>query len=110
MISRIDRRALILAAAGAALTRPVEAAPKLADDGMYYFDWYLESFLDFARAHGAEQNHPVEFVVAHSRCLPFGHQIVFERQPHRTCLSTSSPCTQLLLIKKTTRAGNIRGT
>lgn len=44
----IDRRALILATVGAAFSRPADAAPKLADDGMYHFDWYLESFLDLA--------------------------------------------------------------
>jgi thioredoxin-related protein len=27
---------------------PLRAAPKLSDDGMYHFDWYLESFLDIA--------------------------------------------------------------
>ena len=44
----IDRRALILAATGAAFSQCASAAPKLADDGMYHFDWYLESFLDIA--------------------------------------------------------------
>lgn len=45
----IARRSLLLAA-GAALasTRAGASPPKLADDGMYHFDWYLESFLDLA--------------------------------------------------------------
>jgi thioredoxin-related protein len=51
----LNRRSLIASAAAlgapALLTRPTLAlgpAPKLGEDGLYHFDWYLESFLDIA--------------------------------------------------------------
>jgi len=52
----ITRRLFSLGLAGLAapvftsspFTSSVLAAPKLAEDGMYHFDWYLESFLDLA--------------------------------------------------------------
>ena len=47
----INRRLFSLGLAGLAapiFISSVFAAPKLADDGMYYFEWYLESFLDLA--------------------------------------------------------------
>ncbi len=44
----MTRRALFAAAAGAALLRPVRAAPILTDDGLYKEPWFLESFLDLA--------------------------------------------------------------
>lgn len=48
---RFSRRAVTCGAL-AALAAPVRARaapspPKLGDDGLYHFDWYLESFLDF---------------------------------------------------------------
>lgn len=48
----LTRRAVAAAALAApfASLAPARAAvspPKLGDDGMYHFDWYLESFLDF---------------------------------------------------------------
>jgi thioredoxin-related protein len=47
--ARITRRAVALGALVApTLARADVAAPKLGDDGLYMFDWYLESFLDFA--------------------------------------------------------------
>lgn len=53
MISRasplLTRRAVTagLAALAASPARADVAQPKLGDDGLYHFDWYLESFLDF---------------------------------------------------------------
>ncbi len=46
----ITRRRLVAAAAALpfAATARAADAPKLGDDGLYHFDWYLESFLDFA--------------------------------------------------------------
>jgi thioredoxin-related protein len=44
----IDRRLFSAGLLAAALSGPAHAAPRLADDGMYEFDWYLESFLDLA--------------------------------------------------------------
>lgn len=43
----LNRRGFILAAA-AFTAAPAGAAPKLGEDGLYFFDWYLESFLDLA--------------------------------------------------------------
>lgn len=46
----LTRRGLLVSAAGltAAGASAVSAAPKLGEDGLYHFDWYLESFLDLA--------------------------------------------------------------
>jgi thioredoxin-related protein len=48
----LTRRAFAGLAAGAliapAVARAEVSQPKLADDGLYHFDWYLDSFLDFA--------------------------------------------------------------
>jgi thioredoxin-related protein len=42
----ISRRSLLVAFATSATPGIAQAALRLADDGMYEFDWYLESFLD----------------------------------------------------------------
>ena len=42
----ISRRALLVAAGGAALTAPARAAAILTDDGIYRQPWFLESFLE----------------------------------------------------------------
>ena len=49
--SRPTRRAALAGLAAAPLlataARAQVAQPKLGDDGLYHFDWFLESFLDF---------------------------------------------------------------
>jgi thioredoxin-related protein len=44
----LNRRNFVLSLAATATAGPVLAAPKLSEDGLYYLDWYLDSFLDLA--------------------------------------------------------------
>ena len=45
---RFSRRKFLGALAATSMVSPVSAAPSLGEDGMYYFDWYLQSFLDLS--------------------------------------------------------------
>ena len=52
----LTRRELLASAGAGLLTAyasPARAAAKLGEDGLYHFDWYLESFLDLADDHAA---------------------------------------------------------
>ena len=40
----IARRAFLASGAVLALASSAGAIPKLAEDGLYHFDWFLESF------------------------------------------------------------------
>lgn len=51
----ITRRAFSASLIVSAMALQARAAPRLADDGMYEFDWYLESFLDLAEDVSAAQ-------------------------------------------------------
>lgn len=44
----ITRRTLVGAAIAAIAAKPLHAAARLGEDGLYQLDWYLESFLDLA--------------------------------------------------------------
>jgi thioredoxin-related protein len=44
----LNRREVVLGAAATAAAGSAQAAAKLGEDGIYYLDWYLESFLDLA--------------------------------------------------------------
>ena len=42
------RRSVLIAGLAAAVASPAAARARLGEDGLYHFDWYLESFLDIA--------------------------------------------------------------
>lgn len=75
MIDPTRRAALAgLAAAPLAAALPAPAAraapvspPKLGEDGMYHFDWYLESFLDFREDLDAAHAKGKRFVIMWSQ-------------------------------------------
>lgn len=48
MLTRRSLLASVSAGLLAAQVTPARAAARLGEDGLYYFDWYLESFLDLA--------------------------------------------------------------
>lgn len=63
----ITRRDLLAPALGAALAasnlRPVFGKARLGEDGLYAFDWYLESFLDLADDLGAATRDGKRFAI-----------------------------------------------
>jgi thioredoxin-related protein len=55
------------------------AAPRLAEDGMYYFDWYLQSFLDLQEdVATAVSNGKHLAVVWQQRACPFCRRMALE--------------------------------
>ena len=75
----VSRRGFLAGLAATSLISPAVAAPTLGDDGMYYFDWYLQSFLDLsddvATAVGAGKHLAV---VWQQRACPFCKRMATE--------------------------------